>query len=86
MNSPYLTTAEAADFVRMSPRSFERLLRDGEFVRDEHYLERPRRGGATRGRVHRVWIPEALTAWLSGREAEHVEGVVPLAQPSRRSA
>lgn len=88
MTNPYLTTPEAAEFVRLSHRSFERLIRDGSFEHGTHYFDRPRKGGAKTGRVHRLWKREALVAWVEARPMAPIEEteMVPLAECARRSA
>lgn len=59
---PYLTIAEAAALVRVSPKRLRNLMADGTLTEGVHYT-RPR---GLRPRFKH----EALLAWLEGREVE----------------
>lgn len=80
----YLTIAEAADMLRVSPRTLRNKMASGLFRLGEHYV-RPRGLGPRFKR-------DALTAWLEGpndqRGAEEPLRGVPMARATltRREA
>ena len=77
MNGPdeYLTTAEAAAFLRVKPKTLRNKVAAGIFREGEHFFRKPGLGPR--------WKRDALIRWLEGRESEPVE-VFPLAQPGGR--
>lgn len=60
---PYLTVAEAADLVRVSPKRLRNLMSDGTLKEGVHYT-RPR-GLAPR------FKREALLEWIEGCDTDH---------------
>jgi Helix-turn-helix domain len=72
----YLTTAEAAAFLRVTPKTLRNKVGAGIFREGEHFFRRPGLGPR--------WKREVLVRWL---EADQVSGVdVPLAESSMRGA
>jgi excisionase family DNA binding protein len=58
---PYLTTAEAAAYLRWSTRTIRQKIRDGAFIRGTHYFRPP--GSQLR------WRWESLARWLESEGA-----------------
>ena len=75
--SDYMTTREAGEFLRLSPKSLRNKIALGIFREGVHY--HTRRGIGLR------WIHSALVAWLAGTErSETGDDRLPLAQPGGR--
>lgn len=71
----YLTTAEAADFLRLKPKSLRNKVASGIFREGEHFFRKAGLGPR--------WKREALVSWLEEPEPDRVEAF-PLAQPGGR--
>ena len=75
--SEYMTTREAGEFLRLSPKSLRNKIALGIFREGVHY--HTRRGIGLR------WIHSALVAWLAGTDrSETDDDRLPLAQPGGR--
>ncbi len=75
--SEYMTTREAGEFLRLSPKSLRNKIALGIFREGVHY--HTRRGIGLR------WIHSALVAWLAGTNRnEGNDDRLPLAQPGGR--
>ena len=73
----YMTTREAGEFLRLSPKSLRNKIALGIFREGVHY--HTRRGIGLR------WIHSALVAWLAGTDREEGgDDRLPLAQPGGR--
>lgn len=74
----YLITLEAAELLRVAPKTLRNKVARGIFRAGEHFFRRPGLGPR--------WKREALVGWLEHRELE-VEGAtaveVPLAESKR---
>ena len=75
--SEYMTTREAGEFLRLSPKSLRNKIALGIFREGIHY--HTRRGIGLR------WIHSALVSWLEGTDRNGSgEDRLPLAQPGGR--
>jgi len=75
--SEYMTTQEAGELLRLSPKSLRNKIALGIFREGVHY--HTRRGIGLR------WLRSALVAWLSGTDRnDETENDLPLAQPGGR--
>lgn len=75
--SEYMTTREAGEFLRLSPKSLRNKIALGIFREGIHY--HTRRGIGLR------WIHSALVSWLEGTDRnERDDDRLPLAQPGGR--
>lgn len=72
MTSPYLTTPEAAELLRLNRYTLGKLVRAGHLVRGVHFFDGPRKG--VRGRAHRLWKRSALIEWVERREKPDQDG------------
>ncbi len=73
----YLTTREAGELLRLSPKSLRNKIALGIFREGIHY--HTRRGIGLR------WIQSALVSWLAGTDREEgSDDSLPLAQPGGR--
>jgi hypothetical protein len=72
-----MTTREAGELLRLSPKSLRNKIALGIFREGVHY--HTRRGIGLR------WLHSALVAWLAGTDRrDETEGDLPLAQPGGR--
>jgi hypothetical protein len=75
--SEYMTTREAGELLRLSPKSLRNKIAAGIFREGVHF--HTRRGIGLR------WIQSALISWLEGTDQnESSEDRLPLAQPGGR--
>ncbi len=75
--SEYMTTREAGEFLRLSPKSLRNKIALGIFREGIHY--HTRRGIGLR------WLHAALVSWLEGTDRdESGDRRLPLAQPGGR--
>jgi hypothetical protein len=75
--SAYMTTREAGELLRLSPKSLRNKIALGIFRAGVHY--HTRRGIGLR------WLHPALVAWLAGTDRrDETEDDLPLAQPGGR--
>ena len=73
----YMTTREAGDLLRLSPKSLRNKIALKVFEEGVHFYTR--RGIGLR------WVRSALVAWLLGEDKlDPGEGTLPLAQPGGR--
>ncbi len=56
MISPYLTIAEAAEFLRMSPGTVRQKMCAGEFREGAHYFKRPGTAPKFKRTALEVWV------------------------------
>ncbi|MGH9204839.1 MAG: hypothetical protein ACRD2A_26740 [Vicinamibacterales bacterium] len=75
--SEYMTTREAGELLRLSPKSLRNKIALGIFREGVHY--HTRRGIGLR------WLHSALVDWLAGTDRkDESENDLPLAQPGGR--
>jgi Helix-turn-helix domain len=71
----YLTTAEAAAFLRISPKTLRNKAASGIFREGEHFFRRPGLGPR--------WKLETLVSWLESSVQTSTEAI-PMARSARR--
>jgi hypothetical protein len=78
MTLPYLKTSEAAEIMRLSPKTLQNMVGRGLFQEGKHFYRR-------RGQIGIRWDRLAIMAWVEGRDVIAVDdGVIPLAHSGGR--
>jgi hypothetical protein len=67
----YLTTAEAAEFLRYSQKTLRNKIAAGVFREGVHFVQKPG--------CQKRWKKGSLVAWLEGRETPGLTDEIPLA-------
>ena len=75
LNAEYLTTEEAADLLRVKPKTLRNKIAAGVFRQGEHFFRKPGLGPR--------WKRDAIIRWLESDETAAVE-IFALAQPGGR--
>ena len=78
MTDEYLTTAEAAVFLRYSQKTLRNKIAAGVFHEGIHFVQKEG--------CQKRWKRSALVAWLEGAESSTISEEIPLAGQALRMA